>query len=99
MNKSSWIILTVLLFLIFFKDSKAQNSSPFSISTSIEYAKLLPHHKMMYPLAERDFLNFKIDFSKQRTGKFYWEQKYNYPEVGITFLYSDLRSPEQIGTA
>ncbi|MDY0217053.1 MAG: acyloxyacyl hydrolase [Bacteroidales bacterium] len=99
MNKSSRIILTVLLSLILIKDSKAQNSSPFSTSTSIEYAKLLPHHKMMFPLAERDFLNFKLDFSKQRTGKAYWEQKYNYPETGISFLYSELSSPDKIGSA
>lgn len=94
-------VLIGVCFFLFFKPSAFSQSAklPFSVSGQLEYAKLLPHHKMMYPLAEQDFLNFKIDFSKQRTGKFYWEQKYNYPEVGITFLYSELSSPEQIGTA
>ncbi len=76
-----------------------QNSNLFAVSSNIEYATLLPHHKMMYPLAERKFFNFKLDFSKPQMGNKFWHQKYNFPETGITFLYSDLSSSEKIGNA
>lgn len=90
-----------LLLSIFYIESvfpqNILNRSKFSFS--LEYGSLLPHHKMMYPLAEQKYFNSRLDiFINSRKTKL-WHKAYNYPETGATLLYSGMSSPSSLGRA
>ena len=52
------------------------------------------HHRYMYPLTGKIVPGFQVAFSAlPDPRKHAWTRLYNFPEIGISFLYQDLRHP------
>lgn len=91
-NKNT--VFFLLLSIFFIENVYPQNilnRSKFCFS--LEYGSLLPHHKMMYPLAEKKFFNSRVDIIVKTKELRNWQLAYRFPESGVTFLYSELSSP------
>lgn len=90
-----------LLFLFYFVQiGISQNFTNISdISLNAEYGTLLPHHKMMYPLAEQKYFNSRLDICVKSRNTKLWHIAYNYPQTGATLLYSGMSSPSSLGRA
>ncbi len=93
-------VFFLLLLVCFAYFTQAQGfKDRFSVCVFAERATLLPHHKMMYPLAEEKFNNFSANIYIQPKELSYWRVAYRLPETGVTFLYSEMSSNSQLGSA
>jgi hypothetical protein len=69
------------------------------IDISLHGGFLLPHDKSMQHLSKGHFLMQQIILSGQTRGVRPWHSIYNYPELGVGFLFSNLAYPEVLGFA
>lgn len=57
----------------------------------------LPEYELFNYFTNEYINSFEINFSKQTSGKNYWEQLFNYPEIGISLYHSSLGNNEIYG--
>lgn len=92
-----------LLFVFSFV-AKAQNDanenyfSQSSIVARVHYGFLLAHRPRVEHLV-RHTSGFEISLSNQTTGKKLWQQYYQYPQTGFSYIFLDFDNPDVLGTA
>jgi len=69
-----------------------------SVSGRIHYGFLLAHHERVEHLVRHTY-GFEILYSKQSIGEKMWQQHYQYPQTGISYLFLDFNYPEVLGNA
>lgn len=93
------VILISFLFLL--NNIKAENflkENNIQIEARMHYGFLLSHHLELNRFNSH-FPMYEISFQKLTYGQNRWEQKYDYPRVGFSFLYSDMGGFKEIGNA
>ncbi len=93
------LAIIVLLIVPGFVHSNTQNSFFEKAGLSMHGGRVVPHDKAIDPLAKGAFLMKHLSFSGQVKGDHEWHALYNYPELGLNFLYTDLGYPEVLGKA
>jgi hypothetical protein len=70
---------------------------PLSIGFNYQYGFTMNHNAAMAALNTKHFSTYELSLQRQTTGASFWEQKCAYPAYGITFMYSELANPQQLG--
>ena len=73
--------------------SAINDSLQWGLNYNIGYGFLLPHHPKMKPLADHHFYLHELNIFKKTSGNHHWHHHFNFPETGISILYSDLVDP------
>lgn len=73
-------------------------SSNLLIEGKIHYGFIYAHHVEL-EMYNAHFPAFEVSFSQMTYGKYKWERAYNYPIIGMTFLYSGLGFNPSLGQA
>ena len=99
------ILVLVLMFLSFINTNSVNAQSQHKFRTTnlvlesrFNYCFIAPHHIEMQ-IFNKHFPAFEINIFKATYGKTRWEYMYNYPLIGISFLYSTLGNSPYLGKA
>lgn len=86
-------ITFVFLMLSFFL-SNAQNEGKkyFSIDGSYFYGSIVEHNPHISHLITHHPEGILLSFNRKTFGQDQWEARYNYPDVGFTFTYQDMKN-------
>ena len=71
--------------------------SPLFVGFNYQYGFTMNHNAAMAALNTKHFSTYELSLYRQTTGASYWEQKCAYPAYGVTFMYSELANPQQLG--
>ncbi|HDY90480.1 MAG TPA: acyloxyacyl hydrolase [bacterium] len=71
----------------------------FIVGAKMHYGFLWAHHTKMDYLVKGHVPAFEISLGKQTSGNLFWEQLYNYPAIGVSFLHFNLANPDELGNA
>jgi len=101
------IIRTYVVFLFIFQiaylvnaqDDKDRARHGWAVEIKAHYGFLMRHHPEMEILTDRHFPAYEITLTKQFCGIKQWEQLYNFPELGISYLQSSFGNSELLGMA
>lgn len=67
------------------------------VSSSAYYGFIMPHHPEMKVFTNRHVSFYSLEVSRLTNGALSWHQVYNFPEIGLGYLYSDLGGSEVLG--
>ena len=70
---------------------------PLFVGVNYQYGFTMNHNAAMAALNTKHFSIYELSLYRQTTGASYWEQKCAYPAYGVTFMYSELANPQQLG--
>lgn len=91
----------LILFSLFLTVSEAKCQSHFTddlkLTATYHYGYVLPEYSYFLYIVDAPIKSVGLSFSKATTGKNDWEKLYNYPEYGISLLYSTLGSDRVFG--
>jgi len=68
----------------------------YSVDADYFYGNILPHRKSMTHLITGHPEGLILSFNKRTFGDAEWQQEYNYPDYGASFLYQDMKN-ESLG--
>ncbi|PLX01413.1 MAG: hypothetical protein C0595_14855 [Marinilabiliales bacterium] len=92
-------LFTIILILFILDNIKAENfvkRNNIQLETRLHYGFLLSHHLELNRFNSH-FPMYEISIQKLTYGQKRWEQKYDYPLVGFSLLYSDLGGYKELG--
>ena len=93
-------LLATMMLILFSDQVYAQQSFFFH---RIDYAAhggfIAPHQSTMRHLTKGHFVMQHLSLSGKARGQFAWHQVYNFPEMGLNFLYTRLAYPDVLGEA
>lgn len=94
----------LILFLIYSLPVKSgvrflpdSTKSDFAVSANYHYGFIIAHRDLIVPFQKDHVNGFEFSISKPTNGKKVWQQVYNYPSIGLKYLYFDLGNEEQLG--
>ena len=64
-------------------------SSGYELQASYFYGNFIPHNKNIKHLIVGHPRGILLKYNKKTFGAHYWEEAYNYPDWGVSFLYQD----------
>lgn len=102
MNINTGKIYFIILFFFIvelFTPAYAQDQSPLKIYARERYGYVMKHHPTMGHLQTDRFSLMEVNMSKRYSDTSSWAAYRNYPELGITFLYSSLGENPYLGNA
>ncbi|MFH1320549.1 MAG: acyloxyacyl hydrolase [Bacteroidota bacterium] len=73
------------------------NKNHLVIGTKAHYGFIIAHRDNMAHLVKGHVPGFEVNLSKQTYGNESWQQLYNYPTIGLSFIHVNLGNPEQFG--
>jgi hypothetical protein len=73
--------------------------STYSIETKLHYGFIIRHHKDIAHLTNRHFPAYELNLVRQTNGNKLWQEKFAYPQIGISILYSTLGNNPYVGRA
>lgn len=78
---------------------KLQDSlrSSWSLGVRAQYGFIIDHHPEMEVFTNRHFSVYQVEISRSTTGKKAWQEQYNYPYIGFSYLHSDLGGSDILG--
>lgn len=79
------------------RDAERGTDPAIRVSSSAYYGFIMPHHPEMKVFTNRHLSLFSLEVSKLTNGALNWHQVYNFPEIGLGYLYSDLGGSEILG--
>jgi len=84
----------VVIFFLFSVTLFAQNELPTNHVWEAQYfyGTMLRHSKNVAHLVTEHPLGLIFSYNKKTYGQKYWQQVYNYPDWGVSFLYEDFRN-------
>ena len=83
------LFFSFLITFLSFSQEKVTNSY---LETEYFYGKTLKHLPNIAHLITGNPEGFILSWNKKSDGKKTWQQDYNYPDVGISFLYQDYKN-------
>lgn len=105
---TSILIATFIVFIFLPTESNAQiensdsttklNPAYFGARVKINYGYISSHHPEMKILSKRHFNLYQFDFFQQTDGRALWQSYYNYPEIGVSYCYSNLGNNKILGS-
>ena len=105
MNFCKYLLITILQLIVIqnlygVRETQGDTLSvvaPLSVGFIYHYGFTMNHNDAMAALNTKHFSTYELSLQRQTVGKSYWEQKCAYPAFGITFMYSELANPQQLG--
>ncbi len=89
--------LRVFLFFLFFTSicfsQEVKNTKNYTLDVSPFYGSILLHNTDISHLITEHPTGFILGFNRKTYGEKEWEQLYNYPDWGGSFVYQDTRNP------
>ncbi|MFP9112645.1 acyloxyacyl hydrolase [Flavobacterium sp. RHBU_3] len=83
------------LFLLFFSCLMAAQEQPeggYSVDANYFYGNIIPHRKSIQHLITAHPEGMVISLNKKTFGNHEWESAYNFPDVGVSFHYQDMKN-------
>lgn len=71
----------------------AQEDRHFSVEANYFYGNIVEHNPGISHLITHYPEGILLSFNKKTYGKHAWERRYNYPDLGLTFTYQDMKNP------
>ena len=68
-----------------------------SLESKIHYSFIIPHHSVMWALTDGFFPVVEASVLLQTYGRSNYQYQRNYPQIGLTWLYSDFGGSESLG--
>jgi hypothetical protein len=101
--KASRIPLAAMVFTMLASPGFTQKKSSSFVSslyleTKAHHGFVIPHHNDLWALTDGYFTNWEISVMTQTNGRKSYQYYRNYPQVRLTWLYSDFGGSEQLGT-
>jgi len=97
MIKRQIVLATILVLAIpLFPQSTDKD---FAIQAKAHYGFIIPHRSGMKNLIKGHVPGFEINYDHPTFGEKAWQQVYNYPHWGLSFYYTNLANPEELGIA
>ena len=95
-----YLLLTGFLLSILGFEAKAQNDPKhdFMLAAQGHYGYIISHRNNMGHLVRGHIKGLEVYYSFRTDGSKTWQQQYNYPEIGLSFMHFDLANPDQLGT-
>ena len=72
---------------------RKRNQKPFSLDANFFYGNILVHNKNIAHLITGHPSGLILGYNRHTYGYNAWEERYNYPDVGASFVYQDLKNP------
>jgi len=93
------IISIVFFILIFAKLGISQNlkNENLVLRPMFHYGFVYPHYEGFKYFIDKKPYSFELDFGIRTSGKYYWQQVYRYPTIGIGLFYVNLGNPKVLG--
>ena len=83
----------IVCVLVFFGGQLfAQENRQYSVEANYFYGNIVEHSPAISHLITHYPEGILLSFSKKTFGENAWERRYNYPELGVTFTYQDLKN-------
>ncbi|MFV0531207.1 MAG: acyloxyacyl hydrolase [Flavobacteriales bacterium] len=83
----------ILFFLIINISGNAQNKEQhMTLQADYFYGNLLKHNPDVSHLVKGHPSGIILSWNKETTGKNDWEQRFNYPDFGVSFIYQDFKN-------
>lgn len=79
------------------KEQLKEEASSFGVSGSFHQGAILPHRKMVSEIVGKATKSVEVSFYKNTFGKKVWQQKHNYPRLGLSFIAMNLGNEEELG--
>ena len=97
--KKHFRICIIIVLLFGLKNSRAQSKFTDDLSLGVNYHQGygLPEYPVFIYILNDYFRAVDITLVKSSYGKNYWQQSYNYPQVGISFYHSTLGNNDILG--
>ncbi|MFV0237385.1 MAG: acyloxyacyl hydrolase [Flavobacteriales bacterium] len=84
--------LILLFFLLLNIGLKAQTKNHTSFQADYFYGNLVKHNPDVAHLVKGHPSGIILSWNKETTGKNEWEERFNYPDFGISFIYQDFKN-------
>ena len=105
MKSGKYLLITILQLIVVqnlygIRETERDTLSvvaPLSVGFTYHYGYTINHNAAIAALNTKHFSTYELSLQRQTVGKSYWEQKCNYPAFGVTFMYSELANPQQLG--
>lgn len=83
-------LLFILLSLVAAAQEKPEGR--YSIDADYFYGNIVPHSKAIYQLITSHPAGVMLSFNRKTFGEKRWEADYNYPDIGASFQYQDMKN-------
>ena len=80
-------------FLIFSCEIRAQENKQYSVEANYFYGSIWEHNPNISHLITEHPEGILLHFNRKTYGYQPWERRYNYPDVGFSFSYQNLKNP------
>lgn len=85
-----WLLLLALCALSL--TAQESNTSNFTIGVDYYYGTMLRHNKNVAHLVKDHPIGYIVSYNHKTFGEKYWQQSYNYPDWGVSFIYQDFKT-------
>jgi hypothetical protein len=85
--------------LLLSDEAHAQHRNNFFLDGRMHYGFVVAHSPRMEHLVTGHTKGLQLTLGKQTTGEKEWNNIYNFPQTGFTFIYLDFANPERLGSA
>jgi hypothetical protein len=100
-NQYRWYLFTLLAIqLPFVVQSQPKSSGVFDLlylETKINYGYIIPHHNELWGLSSGFFPSLEVSVFRQTDGRRQFHYLRNYPQLGLTYRYSDFGGSASLG--
>lgn len=86
-RKSFTVFFTLLIISI-----QAQNKKPMTLQADYFYGNLVKHNPDVAHLVKGHPTGVILSLNKETTGENEWEERFNYPDFGVSFIYQDFKN-------
>ena len=80
----------ILLFSVFLISNAQEKRYSHKFSSSYVFGQIMPHRPNIVHLIQGPTNGFVLNWERQTYGFKEWEQRYNYPSVGASFMYQNM---------
>jgi hypothetical protein len=97
---SKTFVFHCVIFILLHQYVFAQKEQPaWGIESKLHYGFLVPHHDYMLIMSERHYSVLQFNLFKSGNHNNEWNTLYDFPQYGISVIYSPLSSPQYLGNA
>lgn len=94
MKKYFLLVISLFISALFFAQEK--QNKPFTLESNYYYGSILRHNKDISHLITGHPEGFIVSYNKKTFGAKKWEQLFNYPDWGFSFIFQDTKN-ESLG--
>lgn len=82
---------------VFSQEKPNRLTSLLYLETKVHYAYLIPHHNEIWALTDGFFPVWEFSLLRQTDGRNHYHYSRRYPQLGLTYLYSNFGGSEYLG--